>query len=262
MVKPTVISQAYVTEHYYVAPGVKRLALQAPEVAHDAQPGQFVNMRASSTFDPLLRRPFSINRIDKRSGTISVLYKVVGRGTELMSGIHRGDSIDILGPLGQGFELNPRGSKALLVAGGIGIAPFFPLAEHLLKSGYTVHCLVGARCSDDFADLDDLTELGVSISCCSNDGSRGEKGLVTSLLKDALVQQSYDIAYACGPNPMLAAVKEVCAEHKVPLQLSLEQIMACGLGVCLGCTCEKETTEGFLHVCTDGPVVWAERVKL
>lgn len=262
MVNTIAMSQARVTEHNFVAPNIKRLALQAPDVARHAQPGQFVNMRCSQTLDPLLRRPFSINRIDSSSGTISVLYKVVGRGTELLANIHRGDSIDVLGPLGTGFELKPQGRKVVLIAGGIGIAPFYPLAEQLVNTNFDVTCLVGARCDEEFAELNDLAELGVKIYCATEDGSRGEQGRVTNLLENTLAKINFDMAYACGPNPMLAAIKQICNRAQLPLQLSLEQIMACGLGVCLGCTCGKENDDGFLHVCTDGPVVWAQEVKL
>ncbi|KAF0196603.1 MAG: dihydroorotate dehydrogenase electron transfer subunit [Bacillota bacterium] len=262
MVNTIAISQARVTEHNFVAPNIKRLALQAPGIARQAQPGQFVNMRCSPTLDPLLRRPFSINRIDPTSGTISVLYKVVGRGTELLANIHRGDSIDVLGPLGTGFELKPQGRKVVLIAGGIGVAPFHPLAEQLVNTGYDVTCLAGARCDEEFAELNDLAELGVEMYCATEDGSRGEQGRVTNLLENTLHKRNFDMAYACGPNAMLAAIKQICGRAQLPLQLSLEEIMACGLGVCLGCTCEKEKENGFLHVCTDGPVVWAEEVKL
>ena len=261
MVNTVVMSQAQVTEHNYVAPNIKRLALQAPDVARLAQPGQFVNMRCSSTMDPLLRRPFSINRIDSTSGTISVLYKVVGRGTELLANIHRGDSIDVLGPLGTGFELKPQGRKIVLIAGGIGIAPFYPLAVQLINTGFDVTCLVGARCDEEVAEFNELAELGVKVYCATEDGSKGEQGRVTNLLESTL-HSNFDMAYACGPNAMLGAIKQICSRVQLPLQLSLEQIMACGLGVCLGCTCEKEKENGFLHVCTDGPVVWAEEVKL
>ena len=156
----------------------------------------------------------------------------------------------------------PQGNKVVLIAGGIGIAPFYPLAEQLVKTNYDVSCLVGARCDEELADLNDLAELGVKIYCATEDGSRGEQGRVTNLLENTLAKIRFDMAYACGPNPMLAAIKQVCGRVQLPLQLSLEQIMACGLGVCLGCTCEKENDDGFLHVCTDGPVVWAQEVKL
>lgn len=262
MVNQQLIHQANILEHCYAAPNIKRLTLQAPDIARSAEPGQFVNVRCSRTLEPLLRRPFSLNRIDSASGTISVLYRIVGRGTELLSAMRVGDTLDVLGPLGKGFETNPHGSKILLIAGGIGIAPFYPLAEKLTSFGHDITCLLGARSADDFAEIEALTTLGVKVCLATEDGSRGERGRVTQLFTNSLQQQHYDIAYACGPNPMLAAVKELCLKANLPLQLSLEQIMACGLGVCLGCTCEKDKEVGFLHVCSDGPVVWAEEVKL
>lgn len=252
---------ALVLSHEQLSPSVKRITLQAPEIAQVASPGQFVNVKcASATMDPLLRRPFSLNRINSEDGTISLLYKVVGRGTDLMSQLRTGDSVQVLGPLGKGFTRDTNLKHGLLMAGGMGVAPLYPLAQKLLAQGVKVTCLFGARCSEDLADRDELAALGVDIRCCTEDGSCDTKGRVTDLLHEA--SDTFDCAFACGPNPMLAALKELCSAKDLPLQVSLEQIMACGLGVCLGCTCEKENGTGYWHVCSDGPVLWAEEVKL
>lgn len=251
--------RAMVLGHEQVSPGVKRITLYAPQIAKVATPGQFVNVKCSTTMDPLLRRPFSLNRINREDGTIGLLYKVVGRGTELMSQLRVGDAIQVLGPLGRGFTWTEGLGHALLIAGGIGVAPLYPLAQSLVANGAKVTCLFGARCSQDLADRDELAALGVIVSCCTEDGSCDTKGLVTDLMRGT--SDKFDCAFACGPNPMLAALKELCSDIRLPLQVSLEQIMACGLGVCLGCTCEKENETGYWHVCSDGPVLWAEEVK-
>lgn len=250
---------ALVLSHDQVSPGVKRITLRVPEIAAVAAPGQFVNVKCSPTMDPLLRRPFSLNRINPEDGTIGLLYKVVGRGTDLMSQLRTGDSVQVLGPLGRGFTWENNLNHALLMAGGMGVAPLYPLAQNLMGQGVKVTCLFGARCSEDLADRDELAALGVDVRCCTEDGSCDTKGRVTDLLREA--QDKFDCAFACGPNPMLAALKELCADIGLPLQISLEQIMACGLGVCLGCTCEKEKDAGYWHVCSDGPVLWAGEVK-
>ncbi len=263
----TVIAQETLT------PSIIRTIIHAPKIAAEALPGQFVNIKcgAPACYDPLLLRPFSFNRIDSEGGTFSVLYRVVGRGTELLRHVRIGDKLTALGPLGKGFVL-PEQSKqmepaarpsVLLIAGGMGIAPFYPLATALVTHGLEVSLLYGARLSSDLADKSELKALGLRVLCCTEE-QRGEcSGLVTDLLQATIdAGDRFDLAYACGPRAMLSAVKRVCKDAELPLQLSLEEHMACGLGVCLGCSCERASDEGYWHVCTDGPVVWAEEVKL
>ncbi len=256
------LSNARIVSNEWVSGDVKRITLLTPEIAQVAQPGQFVNVKVNSTFAPLLRRPFSLNRIDADSGTISLLYKVIGQGTELMSQTRAGDSLDSLGPLGNSFELDEDCGDSIIIAGGIGVAPFYPLAKRLLKMGQDVTCVIGARCREDINELDELRALGVNVLCATEDGSEGMRGLVTDVLKAHLRSTRCSMAYSCGPNAMLAAVKTACAEYQTPLQLSLESHMACGLGVCLGCTCRKALAEGYVHVCKEGPIFWAEEVAL
>jgi dihydroorotate dehydrogenase electron transfer subunit len=203
-----------------------------------------------------------LNRIDKDKGTISLLYKLVGEGTELMAELETGDLLDVLGPLGNTFSIEEDCGDSIFVAGGIGVAPFYPLARLLLQLGQKVTCIMGARCREDINELDELRALGVNVLCATEDGSEGMRGLVTDVLRAHLRSTKCSMAYACGPNPMLAAVKAVCAEHQTPLQLSLESHMACGIGVCLGCTCKKGPEEGYVHVCKEGPIFWAEEVAL
>lgn len=271
MVK-AIFEQGTVVGHEALSPSIVRTTILSPGIAAEAAPGQFVNIKCtpSISYDPLLPRPFSYNRIDRVRGTFAVLYRVVGRGTELLRSYRIGDKLTTLGPLGKGFvppELSPSTvaakKKILIVAGGMGIAPFYPLAESLLIGGFAVKLLYGTRSAVDLADRDELAHLGADILCCTEDLDFGHSGLVTDLLQTTLgAGECFDVAYACGPRGMLSAVKRVCQSFHLPLQLSLEEHMACGLGVCLGCTCERASGEGYWHVCTDGPVIWAEEVDL
>lgn len=266
-------AQCTVIRQEEISPNIFRTTLFAPEIALGAAPGQFVNVKcgAPGSFDPLLPRPFSFNRIDREAGTFAVLYRVVGRGTELLRRVKVGDKLTALGPLGKGFVLPGKDSplgptslkRVLLVAGGMGIAPFHPLAAGLLAREIAVSILYGTRLAVDLADQAELAALGADVLCCSEDHSSLHGGLVTEQLQATVdTGARFALAYACGPRGMLSAVKQICQEAKLPLQLSLEEHMACGLGVCLGCTCERAGSDGYWHVCTDGPVMWAEEVKL
>jgi dihydroorotate dehydrogenase electron transfer subunit len=265
--------QCAVIRQEELSPSIFRTTLFAPGIALGASPGQFVNIKcgAPGSFDPLLPRPFSFNRIDRESDTFAVLYRVVGRGTELLCRVKVGETLTALGPLGTGFVLPETGGqvnpdsvrRVLLVAGGMGIAPFYPLATALLARDITVSLLYGTRLAVDLADQAELAALGAGVLCCSEDRLSGHGGLVTEQLQATIdAGERFDLAYACGPRGMLSAVKQICLKGKLPLQLSLEEHMACGLGVCLGCTCERASGEGYWHVCTEGPVMWAEEVKL
>jgi len=254
--------KAPVVEHCLVAKEVWRLTLYSPQIAMAANAGQFINVRPSSGHDPLLRRPFSLNRIDLAAKTISILYKIVGRGTELISRYRVGEQVDIIGPLGQGFKLPQPTKKALIIAGGMGIAPMHPLVRELGARGSSVTCLYGVRCAEDRAEVRELTELGAMVVTASEEGCGFYQGTVTGLLATTLGEDDFSQAFTCGPHAMLAAVKELCSQASLPLQISLESIMACGLGVCLGCTCPRGEGDMYWHVCTDGPVFSAEEVRL
>jgi len=262
LVTTPLLVQAPIVEHCLVAKEVWRLTLCSPHIALAAQPGQFINVRPSSGHDPLLRRPFCINRISLEAQTISILYKIVGRGTKLLSLYKVGEQVDIIGPLGQGFKLTKPMERVLLVAGGMGIAPMYPLAKELCAKGSRVTCLLGVRCADDLAEVGELAELGVKVATASEDSGGTYHGTVTGLLAKTLRDDDFSQGFACGPNAMLSAVKDVCREARLPLQISIESMMACGLGVCLGCTCPRGEGDMYWHVCTDGPVFNAEEVSL
>ncbi|WP_310600664.1 dihydroorotate dehydrogenase electron transfer subunit [Desulfobulbus sp.] len=233
-----------------------RLSLRAPRIASAARPGQFVMVSCGPFLDPLLRRPFSIHRCNG-SDTLQLLIRVVGRGTELLARCRPGQNLNLIGPLGHGF--NPPAAKTpiCLIGGGIGIAPLLFWAERL-EPPERCTVLLGSRTGEELIQLAaGFRDLGCRVEIATDDGSLGHHGLVTDLLAAHLPATAK--AYACGPMPMMAAVAQICRDAKVACEVSLEAHMACGLGACLGCTVHG-TGNRYLHVCKNGPVVNAEEV--
>ncbi|ADW16477.1 oxidoreductase FAD/NAD(P)-binding domain protein [Desulfobulbus propionicus DSM 2032] len=236
-----------------------RLTLRCPMIAAHAQPGQFVMVACGLTLDPLLRRPFSIHHCTQ-DGTLQLLFKVIGRGTQLLSECRTGQSLSLIGPLGHGFRLQP-GRPVSLVGGGIGIAPLRFLVHALQQAGGAgADCTVflGSRSGDELAPLAmEFSALGCQVHTATDDGSLGHHGFITELLAPELSR--FSKVYTCGPHPMMATVAALCHSAGVACEVSLEAHMACGLGACLGCTVHG--TEGqYLHVCKQGPVLDAQEV--
>ena len=229
-------------------PGTRLVWLDAPEIAKSAKSGQFVMVRCAEDHDPLLRRPLSIHKTDG-SGGVALLFEVVGRGTSWLSERAEGDSVDLVGPLGNGFFVKPDAKDLLLVAGGIGIAPLAFLAEEASRVGKKVTALLGARgASHPFPACQ--FPKGASVVKATEDGSQGRRGLVTGLI-DEYIEQA-DQVFACGPAAMYKAMAGMDCLRGKSVQVSLEERMACGVGACYGCT--VKTTEGLKQVCHDGPV--------
>ncbi len=233
----------------------------APKVA----PGQFVMLRVTGSMDPLLRRPFSVYNTD--GDTVELLYKVVGKGTTILSALNPGDGVDLLGPLGKGFPIPGEmlgKSRLLMVAGGVGIAPFYHLGRGInaVKGSSCDNLLIyGARTKRDTVVVKPFKDIGVKSRVATEDGSRGMKGLVTGLLESEM--QCGDIVYACGPSLMLKAVAGMAEDKGVRCLVSLERAMACGIGVCLGCALRTvphrpgrllKDDRTYQMVCSDGPV--------
>lgn len=229
-----------------------KLTLEAPETAAKALPGQFVMLYLPSDYGPMLPRPFSVFAADRKKGLISLLFEIRGRGTDLAAGINEGSGIKLLGPLGNCFPEPPPG--ALLLAGGLGIAPLAFLAKST-KAPVTV--LYAVQKADHLAcQSEELTRPGLTLHLTSEDGSIGNKGNAIDLLAMHLKQAS--ALYSCGPRKMLSKAATMAANAGVECFLSLEERMACGIGACLGCA--AETVEGYKRVCSDGPVFAAEEV--
>lgn len=242
-----------------LAPDVHRLSLHAPLIAEHAQPGQFVMVRAADTLDPLLRRPFSIHKVSS-DGRLTILFKVVGKGTRLLAAAEEGMTLDLVGPLGRGFNLTDEGPYCM-IGGGMGIAPLYFLASRLMQnSGHAAGppVLLGAQTQAELMVLaEEFTDLGYAVLTATDDGSIGHHGFVTELLDDILPKVRQ--VCVCGPMPMMRTVALKCRAAQVACQVSLETHMACGLGACLGCTFPARGG-GYLHVCKDGPVCPAEEV--
>ncbi len=218
-------------------------------------PGQFINIRAGGNDRVLFRRPFSIHEVDYSANRIHFIMKVVGAGTRYLAGFNTGEKLDVLFPLGNGFPLKENG-KALLVGGGYGQAPLYHLALELLNKGVEVNFLFGARSQLDLIQPEKFEKLAPYF-VTTEDGSKGEKGIVTrhSIWNHRF---DFDVVYSCGPEPMMKAVSEQAHSRDVECFVSLDQVMGCGTGVCLGCI--KSTKQGNLSTCLHGPVFNAKDI--
>jgi dihydroorotate dehydrogenase electron transfer subunit len=249
-----------ILHHKKAAPGYFKMGLAFPELARIARPGQFVMVRLPDRYIPLLRRPFSVHSLlvegDEVCG-FELLYKVVGQATQAMSGLRAGDLLDVLGPLGKGFSCPDGIRDAFLVAGGIGVASLYYLALNFAEHQAVRSTLFLGGCSAaDILCQGAFESMGTKVAITTEDGSLGEKGVITSRVQQALnVDGKPDIIYACGPTGMLKAVSDMALTYEVSCQISLETVMACGFGVCLGCAVQKAGSPGaYLHACMDGPV--------
>ena len=258
-----------------ISPGYWRIRLTAPQEFGTAKPGQFVMVRIGGGIDPLLRRPFAIfdigTHVPAQSGAVpqvcfEMLYKVVGKGTAMLSTLHETDLVDILGPLGTGFDLGDDNEEKLLVGGGIGLAPLYLLATELVKRKSPVRLFAGGRTCDDILCITEFKRLGVECYTATEDGSLGTQGFVTVALNNHLdALKGKATLYACGPDGMLRAVAKIAADRRLPCQVSLEGYMACGVGACLGCVTPGKDhtpkTPDYRCVCTEGPVFDSSELK-
>lgn len=210
-------------------------------------PGQFLNVKADGHF---LRRPISICDWDEETAMITIVYKVVGKGTEALSRMQSGQALDVLCGLGNGFDVSKCGEKTLVIGGGAGVPPMYGLAKELLRAGKTPVAILGFNTIEEIFYVDDFQALGIETIVTTVDDSFGVKGFVT----DALPEQ-YDYFCACGPLPMLKAVYNAAATSGL---LSFEERMGCGFGACMGCTCK--TKYGDKRICKDGPVLEKEEI--
>lgn len=236
--------------------GVFLIEVNAPLIAEAAKPGQFCNIKVSESDFPLLRRPFSI--CDVEGANVFFMFDIHGEGTRILSHKNAGDELDIIGPLGKGFVYDGNYETAIVVAGGLGSAPF-PFFFKNLPSDKKNTCYVGGR------NKNYVVTYGMKNTVsATDDGSEGFKGNVIELLKSEEIK--YDLSniriFACGPNPMLKALQEYSIEKNIDCQISVECAMACGFGICQGCPIDKYDGEGYFLVCKDGPVFNSKAVKL
>lgn len=204
-------------------------------------PGQFVNIKLEGKF---LRRPISV--CDRSGSMLTLIYKTVGKGTEQLSTMKKGEQLDLLIGLGNGYDLTPSGERPLLIGGGVGVPPLFSLADELLQKGCKVSAILGFNTTSEIFYADEFRMLGVETYITTVDGSAGIKGFVTDAMKDL----DYSYFYTCGPEPMLKAVYRA---SKTDGQFSFEKRMGCGFGACMGCSCR--TISGYKRICKEGPVL-------
>ena len=233
-----------ITENVPVTRSVYRMALRG-EGLEVQRPGGFVNIRLEGLF---LRRPISV--FDSEEGRLTILYKVVGRGTERMAGLPAGEKLDVLTGLGNGYDLSKAGDAPLLLGGGVGVPPLYLLAKMLRAEGKNVTAVLGFNTAEEVFGREDFESLGCAVTVTTADGSLGVKGFVT----DALPEK-YSYFYTCGPEPMLRAVYRAA---RTSGQFSFEERMGCGFGACMGCSCK--TITGYKRICREGPVLEKEEI--
>ena len=246
------------------------LALAAPDIARAATPGQFLMVKVAAAHDPLLRRPFSVFEILRDANGeaigLSILVKAIGTSTLLLYNASVDDVVNVLGPLGRPFTLVTPPEEAWMIAGGVGLAPFWTLAEVLAARGVTSTLFYGARRASELFYLDFFAQHGVSLTLTTEDGSRGEQGRVIAPLVRALEGRPANrpvTIYACGPEGMLEATARVAAEHSRTCEVSVERIMGCGMGGCYSCVVPMKDASGSVHhvrSCIAGPVLDAAQI--
>lgn len=247
----TILSNEAVAEAHYL------LRCECSEIAQHARPGQFVHVLISQDTGMLLRRPFTIYTVDGRE--ITMLYQIIGDGTQRLSEMLTGEPIQVLGPLGNTFDFNTEPEPAILVGGGAGIASLMLLAVALRKNSIQTLGLVGAQHHARLLSVKDLESIDIEVHVATDDGSIGHHGYVTDILTDLLQDTAwqYPTVYACGPHGMLSTVAQITANFQVPTQIAMENRMGCAMGVCLGCVTpvriDTNTVE-YQRVCTEGPV--------
>ena len=249
-----------VIEQKMIADGLCSMWLDAKEIAVQAKPGQFISVYSNDK-SRVLPRPISICEIDREKGTLRIVYRVVGKGTEEFSKAEAGDSFEILGPLGNGFPIEEaKGKKVLMIGGGIGVPPMLQTAKEIEGEAIIVS---GYRNQDLF--LKEELESAGTLFIATEDGSVGTKGNVVDAIRENQIEA--DMMFACGPKPMLRALKDYALEKGIPCWISMEEKMACGVGACLACVCQSKDVDSHSHVhnkriCKDGPVFLSTEVEL
>ena len=233
-----------IIENNRIAKNVYRMCLEG-DVSAIRNPGEFINIRLEGFY---LRRPISV--YDVSDTTVTIIYKVVGKGTEAMSRMTVGEELQILTGLGNGYDLSLSGDKPLLIGGGVGVPPMYLLATRLLAQGKVVRVILGFNTEDEVFGEEEFKAIGCSVTVTTVDGSRGVKGFVTDALPE-----NYTYFYTCGPEPMLKAVYNATDTSG---QFSFEERMGCGFGACMGCSCK--TITGYKRICKDGPVLKKEEI--
>jgi dihydroorotate dehydrogenase electron transfer subunit len=245
-----------------------QMTVVAPGIAEHARPGQFVAVAVGGEeTSMLLRRAFSIYDVSERGvygGTVDFVFAVTGKGTAWLASRHAYDAVDVVGPLGRPFALPRDPARCLLVGGGYGTAPLFMLGKALAQRGCRIDFALGAATEDRVFGALDAKRMATSLAVTTEDGSSGEKGLVSDVLPEMIARNRAEVVYACGPMGMLRAVGDVAAEYEIPCQVAVEESMACGIGVCMTCVLPVVDDDGstrMVRSCIEGPVFRGDRVR-
>jgi dihydroorotate dehydrogenase electron transfer subunit len=244
------------------------MTVVAPGIAEHARPGQFVAVAVGGEETAmLLRRAFSIYDVSERGvygGTVDFVFAVTGKGTGWLASRHAYDAIDVVGPLGRPFSMPRDPARCLLVGGGYGTAPLFMLGKALSQRGCRIDFALGASTEDRLFGALDAKRMATSLAVTTDDGTSGEKGLVSDVLPEMIARNRTEVVYACGPMGMLRAVGDIAAEYQIPCQVAVEESMACGIGVCMTCVLPVVDDDGstrMVRSCVEGPVFRSDRVR-
>lgn len=254
---------AAIVENIRIADGIYRLVLKSEQAdLEHFVPGQFANLEIPDRNELLLKRPISINAVDAKLHTVTMVYQTVGKGSRALSELEIGKELKTIMPVGSGFHLSGCEKKVFLVGGGVGIAPLLSVTKKWTDRDY--EAFLGYRGKDFVYCLDEFEQVCDSVSVTSDDGTIGEKGFVTDILKKRLSEVKPDIVLACGPPPMLRALKAVIEPHEIPAQVSMEERMGCGFGACAVCVCGIKHGDDleYKKVCVEGPVFDLYEVEL
>ena len=244
---------------------IYKFSVKSDVLANEAKAGQFLEIKVTEDVEPLLRRPISIYNVDKENGVIEFVFQVRGRGTEILKNRREGDKLDILGPLGNGvFSVDKEYENVAIIGGGIGTYPLYELAKELKGKAKKVTMYMGFRNKDLVTLEKEFSEVVDELVLTTDDGSYMKKGYAIEYLKEDYEKSNFDAIFACGPTPMLKAVKEFAESKNVFAEVSLEERMGCGIGACLGCATKILEGDSFKygHVCKDGPVFNVNRVEI
>ncbi|KKR18309.1 MAG: Dihydroorotate dehydrogenase B (NAD(+)), electron transfer subunit [candidate division CPR2 bacterium GW2011_GWC1_41_48] len=246
-----IVSNISLTKDFYL------ITFKAPKIAVEAKPGQFINVKVSPGTDPLLRRPIGILDADPEKGIIKALYFIKGKGTNILKERVEGERVSLTGPHGNGFTVSKESKNILLVGGGFGVSPLHFFASR--NQDKNIFVAIGGRSAENILLEDDFKKLGAKVLVATDDGSYGDKGLVTKRVEEIIVKNKIDEVLTVGPIPMMKAVAEIAANHQIPCQVTMEERMACGSGFCFACVCK--TKQGYKTVCLNGPVFNAEDLE-
>ncbi len=247
-------------------PDIYKFSVKAPSIVKASKPGNFIEIRVSQTTEPFLRRPISIYNLDKENGILEFIFQVKGKGTEILAKQEEGKEIDIIGPLGYGTFKYENYQNLAIIGGGIGVFPLYELAKIAKADNKNVTTYLGFRSKDFVVLEEEFQSVSNELILTTDDGSYAKQGFAINYLEEDIKNGKIDSIYACGPLPMLKAVQKLAIEKQIPCQISLEEKMACGLGVCLGCAVKTAKSPAdspqYLHVCKAGPVFNAKDVEI